>query len=285
MITACQNMFSKIAHFFTSKWLWILSTFIIITAIITFHFSKDLSQAAEFGGFLAGFSSALAFLWLIAGFKLQSKNLTLQHQELALQRQSLEKQVKELKNSSKFGSFAQIETILDRATRRICESELNIKNPSEIHDCWLKGMIHWTEIYESKNAQIVQSRWMEWIKIESIARDYLGSVTLALKLYMEHCIETPFDQTKSDEEFIYIYSVYLNKAPFLSEHASTASILANFVFIYSPGVKALKVGGMFAAAKTFEKNMFKKGVLEQMRDELIKKDIPVPAIAQDQNYS
>ena len=57
------------------------------------------------------------------------------------------------------------------------------------------------------------------------------------------------------------------------------------VFIYSPGLKALKVGGMFAAAKTFEKNMFKKGVLEQMRDELIKKDIPVPAIAQDQNYS
>jgi len=51
--------------------------------------------------------------------------------------------------------------------------------------------------------------------------------------------------------------------------------------MYSPGLESLKVGGMFATAKSFGKNMFKEGILEQMRDELIKKDIIVPAIAQD----
>ena len=142
-------------------------------------------------------------------------------------------------------------------------------------------MKHWKEVLEFRDAQVVQSRYMEWLKIDFAARGYLSGVALALKLYIEHHLEAPLDQTKTDEEFVYIYSTQMNKAPFLSEHAGTAFIVADLVFMSSPGLEAMKVGGMFAMAKELGKSAFKEGALAQMRDQLVKKDIPVPRIATD----
>ena len=257
-----------------STWHWFLTSLIVVIAVIVFLKSPDLHHAAEFGEFLAGFSSALAFLWLIIGLRFQAA-------DLALQRQALEKQAKELKNSAKFASLAQIEAIVDRTQMRIRENELGIKDASEITNLWLASMQHWKEMLESKDADAVQTRYVNWLKVEGLARGYLSGIATALKLYMEHYIEMPFDQKLSDEDFVFIYSAWMNRAPFLAEHAGIALMVADFVMKFVPGLEAIKVAGLFSMAKLFGKDMFKEGALDQLRNELIQKNIAVPAIAMD----
>jgi len=86
---------STITQTFASHWLWLFTTLILVVAGIVFAFSPSLSDSAQVGEFVAGFSSALAFLWLIASLQLQRKEISLQRQELTLQRVALEKQARE----------------------------------------------------------------------------------------------------------------------------------------------------------------------------------------------
>lgn len=55
----------------------------------------------EVGDFLAGFFTPLAFLWLVYGYFLQSRELGLQRQELALQREKLGEQVELLQEQGR----------------------------------------------------------------------------------------------------------------------------------------------------------------------------------------
>lgn len=72
--------------------IWFLTVVIIIFAVVIPVFYKDLSIIANLGSYFSGVTSALAFIWLIAGFLQQSKELKLQREELTLQRRSLELQ-------------------------------------------------------------------------------------------------------------------------------------------------------------------------------------------------
>ncbi|HAS6966919.1 hypothetical protein CRN30_18055 [Vibrio vulnificus] len=56
----------------------------------------------EWGDFLAGATAPIAFLWLIIGYVLQRRELTLNTEALSLQRIELERQAKELAKQSEF---------------------------------------------------------------------------------------------------------------------------------------------------------------------------------------
>jgi hypothetical protein len=49
------------------------------------------TSSAQVGDFFAGISATLAFIWLIAGFLLQTKELGLQRKSLDLQKEELKK--------------------------------------------------------------------------------------------------------------------------------------------------------------------------------------------------
>ncbi len=263
------------------SWEWILTAVLIGLAAVTLLTIADLQRIAEIGEFISGFSAALAFLWLIVGLRSQAADLKLQRQELALQRAVLEKQAKELKNTSKFTSLAQIDAILMGALAKLKESPAGVKEPKDIASAWMAGMKSWKMMFESKDADLVTKSYQEWIMIEGAARSYLAHVALALKLYMEHHLEVASDAKLPNDEFIYVYSSWGNNAPFLSEHVGSAYMIANLVFLYGPGLKALQTASMFAMKKMAGADIFKEGALEHMRQELIDKDITVPAIARE----
>jgi len=262
-------------------WEWVITAALIGLAVVILFTVADLKRSAEIGEFISGFSAALAFLWLIVGLRSQATDLKLQRQELALQRIVLEKQAKELKNTSKFTSLAQIESILERAATKIRESPTGAKEAKNITSVWMANMRNWKVMFESKDPQVIAKLYEEWVVVEGLARTYLAHVTLALKLYMEHHLEVSFDTKLPNEEFIYVYSSWGNSAPYLSEHIGNAYMVANFVFLYDPGLGALRTAGMFAMKKMTGVNMFKEGALERMRQELIDKDITLPAIVKD----
>jgi peptidoglycan biosynthesis protein MviN/MurJ (putative lipid II flippase) len=68
-----------------------LSLALILMFALVWHDKKAWSlEANEFGDFVAGFGSLLAFVWLVAATFLQMTELRLQREELKLQRQESE---------------------------------------------------------------------------------------------------------------------------------------------------------------------------------------------------
>lgn len=84
------------------KKLTLLYFIIIGGGLLTLTLFSKLSLPSELNGigdFLAGFFSPLAFLWLVIGYFMQNKELSMNREELVISRLALEKQAEELKNS------------------------------------------------------------------------------------------------------------------------------------------------------------------------------------------
>lgn len=80
----------------------------------------------EWGDFLAGATAPIAFLWLIIGYVLQRRELTLNTNMLSLQRIELERQAKELAKQSEFqetqarlADLQHSELMVDQAVSRL----------------------------------------------------------------------------------------------------------------------------------------------------------------------
>ena len=84
---------------FSNSWIIVGLSILYIVAILFFRGNDawELLKAgklSELGDFLAGLFTPLAFLWLVYGYFLQSKELRLQRKELSLTRDQLGKQTK-----------------------------------------------------------------------------------------------------------------------------------------------------------------------------------------------
>lgn len=53
------------------QWPWVLSGLVILAAIATPVIAPRIETLSHLGDFLAGFAAALAFIWLIAAYRLQ----------------------------------------------------------------------------------------------------------------------------------------------------------------------------------------------------------------------
>jgi hypothetical protein len=134
---------------------------------------------------------------------------------------------------------------------------------------------------ESRNPTLVQDQYQEWLKIEGLARGYIASIAMALKIYLEYFVQVDFDRSQSDEDFVYIHQAWMNKVPYLTEHSGNAYMLASFLAVSQPGLKAMQLAGLTASSMIFGKGLLKEGALEKMKKELEEKGITIPAIAQE----
>ena len=84
---------------FSNSWIIVGLSILYIVAILFFRGNDawkllKAGKLSELGDFLAGLFTPLAFLWLVYGYFLQSKELRLQRKELSLTRDQLGKQTK-----------------------------------------------------------------------------------------------------------------------------------------------------------------------------------------------
>jgi hypothetical protein len=276
-----SEAYSGLKATFLAQFLWLATIIIVVAAAIVYWLSPTAEVAGQSGDFVAGFSAALAFLWLIAGFRLQSKEIKLQRKELRLQRKALQNQAKELKNAAKFASLNQIASLLAKFDERISSSGVEISHASGLINAWTTGMSHWKQMFESHDIELVHRRYLDWMKIEGVTRSYLSTIATAMKLYIEHHSTMQFDPNKPDEEFILIYQPLVSKAPYLSEHFGTAYMMANFVFMYAPGLKVIQLAGLTASSKLLGASIFKQDALKKIKEEVLASNCTLPAVALD----
>jgi hypothetical protein len=113
------------------------------------------------------------------------------------------------------------------------------------------------------------------------ARGYISSIAMALRTYLEYFVQLDFDRSQNDEDFVYVHQTWMNKVPYLTEHSANAFMLSNFLMMYQPALKAMRLAGLAASAMVLGKSLFKEGALEKMKKELEESGAPIPAIAED----
>jgi len=77
---------------------WVITTiwFLAFVAVGIGAENTDSMKLSEWGDFLAGFAAPLALFWIIIGYRLQVKELTMNRNILENQQKELSKQVAEL---------------------------------------------------------------------------------------------------------------------------------------------------------------------------------------------
>jgi hypothetical protein len=261
------------------QWLTAATIALLLSGAIAFPL-LGLDELSKLGDFLGGFAAAVAFLWLVASVRFQSRELSLQREELQLQRIALQRQAEELRNSTKFSSIIQIKELLETATNTVLSSDLGIRNIAELSTAWINGMEEWKTLLESRDAHAVCESYMKWNKVEIVMKRYLSNISFALKIYLEHNTSIQFDTNQTDEDFVFLHHQQMNKAPFLSEHAGTAFSIAHFMVHVRPGIQAVQLAGMTASTIVVGKEVFNQDGLRALKEELVKRGTPLPAIVQ-----
>lgn len=259
-------------------WLWILTGLIIIVAIITPIVVSKFEDASYVGGYLSGFAATLAFIWLIASFRLQSQELTLQRKELELQRRAIELQTSEIQSMSKYAALEQVANVVNGAVQKLSKSKSGVTTPEELYQVSMPTA-EWATLMESTNPQEVYNAYKNWGTKYGAATHFLASMTVAAKLYLKSTNNTSVDYSLSDAKFFYGNKVWIEKIPHISEYFHNTYLVAEAMTMLEPGVKSIHLAGVTALKQLFSKEAVDKKYVEELISYHRERGLKGPAIA------
>lgn len=130
----------------------ILTGLLGVAFLIVLFSPMELERKAQTGDFFAGFAVAAEFIWLVAGYLQQNRELSVQRKELRLQRRSIELQRDEMVKMSKSAVLSEIAKMIDRAHERVAALKLyNGENPSKIVSASMSMMPRVLQVMEGES--------------------------------------------------------------------------------------------------------------------------------------
>ena len=256
-----------------SNWPGWLSGIVIFLALGVFIGNKT-ETAAQIGDFFAGFSAALAFIWLIAGFMQQRKELVLQRQELALQREALEQQREELNRIGKYAALDQISKILKEFEDSLPKKNIQgITKIEDLNQIFMPEFAKAVKILEPSAHIDISKTYLEWAKIEGVCKEFLSAIMSVVILHNESSEEADlkFLEGEDDAEYIYFnYDSIKNIRP-LRNYIGSAHFLATQITLCTPGLKKMELANIETIEKIDPKVINREGV-DKLRAEIAEID-------------
>ena len=238
-----------IKKYFKNNWIKFavgLTCLLILTPILLLTFLEN-QKAAQIGDLVAGFSAAVAFLWLLASFHLQRKELILQRKDIELQRKILTAQTKELMQTSKYNCLNQINSILRSSDERIKASDADANNSTELFKKINSTILELAIYIKSTNANEVNDLYMIWLSRETEVHNFLKAVKVATKLYCETVPEVKIKESNTLYEFIVNNGELISTIPYLSNYHANAVNIANLLTIIAPSIENMHLAGLTAS--------------------------------------
>ena len=231
----------KLLRVYKDQWLKFTTIGIFIIAFLVLALSDKISDAAQFGDYLAGFAGSLAFLWLVASFSQQGKELALQRRELSLQRKALELQTNELRNMGEFAALEQVNHIIESALKKLKDGPEATNNPSKLIMACMPSE-EWKIIIESTNPKEVFDAYKAYGDKTGPVHQFIASTASAARLYLKATGNIHVDYTLPDIKFLYINKPWIEKIPHISEYSGTIFPVVESVFLIEPGMKSMDLG-------------------------------------------
>lgn len=183
-------------------------------------------QAANIGNFVAGYASALAFIWLVAGYLQQGEELALQRDELRAQREALTLQKEEMHRVSETGALGQVAILLEDFRRRLPEHVEGVDTFEDIHRLlWTEtGGLH--KVLDIRYTHESGDIWKSWIKAEAISRRFLDVVRGGALLYARSAGDVWLRDAEPVEQFILTNETEMVRIPHIGEAMWSARAIA-----------------------------------------------------------
>jgi hypothetical protein len=231
-------------------WPWVLTAVALLAGITVFFKTPDMNTRSQIGDYLSGFAGAIAFIWLIAAYLQQGRELNLQRRELSLQRASLDLQREELRRLGKYAA-------LEQASRILAQFDLGLqKNPdapvrsaNDLPMAFMNGMKIWKILLESKNPNEVFDAHLRWMKIYGPCAEFLERVVSAIDIYSEATGQVVLVPVGSSAERIYYSFEQIKDIPHVRHYIGAAYSLASSMVAMEPGLDEIQLSGLEAASK------------------------------------
>lgn len=261
------------------KWLLALTGLIIFIALLVLLVPEKLSTSASFGDFVAGFAGALAFLWLVAGYRMQVVELSLHREELKEQRIALQTQANELKSMSRFAALDQVRSMLDSALKRLSQSGTETKKPEQFLASSMPGP-EWKILMESTNPEEVMDAFKIYTEKTGPVETFISSYSSAAKFYLKSSGNVTVDYKLPTHEFVFINRSWLEEVPYLSTHLYAVCQYSEIHLNYEPAHKTFMLAFLVASQKfTGKMDIVKKDSVSELKQYLDKQNKNYPAIA------
>jgi len=267
---------------FVNYSLYIITGIVILMAILV-QFNCTIEKSAQIGDWLAGFAGTLAFLWLIAGFQQQKKQLVIQSEELKLQREAIQLQAKELKGIGKFSALEQVRKIVENAVNDIEGSDSPIKKINEIVSFLMnKDFVNNLDIFfDSKDRTLIFEKYQVWAVQEAELRKFIARISTALKIYLEQSLDEDIEYNIDDLSFLKKNIHHIKSIPYLNE---LDGIMQGFVMLFvssEPMLKKIQLAGLSATIINMDskfQNEMDKGMLDKLANDLDTAKLEYPEI-------
>jgi hypothetical protein len=219
---------------------------VILAAIITPIAARQTQTLSHLGDFLSGFAAALAFIWLIAAYRLQAQELRLQRSELALQREAIQQQREELRKMGKYAALEQASRILRQFDELLANNpEDRPRSVSDLSLAYMNGMTtQSTTILESPHTREVITAYTGWAYVDNACEEFLNRVVSAVELYEEATGSKILPDGDSSVERIYLSTDTILHIPFIRQYIGVAKSIATQLFITQPGRDRLQLRGL-----------------------------------------
>ena len=238
---------------------------VLAAAIAVFALAPDMTTRSQLGDYLSGFANAIAFIWLIAAYMQQGRELGLQRQEIALQRQSLNLQRDELKKMGKYAGLAQVAHLLEQFDQSLkVDPNAPAKSASELPIAFMNGIGLWKTLTESEDPNAVLDAYIKWMKIYAPCVEFVARVASAVDLYCEAAGEVAIFPGAQPADRIFFGFEQIRAIPHISNYAGSAYAIASNMVLIAPGLDRIQLAGLEAAEKIMP-GVAKAEALQELR--------------------
>lgn len=258
-------------------WLGCLTVVLLLAGLATLAVCETLEDAAYIGSVLSGFAAVLAFIWLIASLRLQSKELALQRHELSLQRRAIELQTEEIEGMREYAALDQVATIVSAAVLRLSESDSGVTRPEQLFPATMPTP-EWKVLLESTVPEKVIEAYKTWGTKFAAATQFLAAMTLAAKLYLK-ATGIAVDYDLPDAKFFYDNKTLIEKIPHISQYFHSTYLVAECVFRLEPGMKSLNLAEVAAMKMLLGEDIFERKSVDELIAYHRARGLKGPAIA------
>ncbi len=212
----------------SSHWLGYATASILLAALLVVVISDDPN---EVGDFVAGFAGALAFLWLIASFRMQGSELMMQREELALQRKAIQLQTKELKEVTRLSVLENVRIMLEDAKSLLSEKndinslsfQLGIELFSEFGT---QESLRLNEM--AKKPEELLASHCDFFETFNLSRNYVSKVSAIVSFYLTYA-GVRVEKEKSAEKIVIEYAGAVSSVPYLAGEIEQVKELAQTI--------------------------------------------------------
>jgi hypothetical protein len=199
-----------------------IATGVLSFVFIILPFFFKLDDADHIGSYISGFASSLAFIWLMASYQQQSKELQLQRSELVLQRQSLDNQSEELDQLGKYAALEQMARMIDFFEKSLEAKGASIQN---LYRDLTNNFETLPLIFKEQQSQIILENANRWLEHETRCMNFLKTIVAAGDLYLEASGMEKVDKNLSIFEQIDNNKSLLNDMPYVGLYMNIANSL------------------------------------------------------------